>query len=99
MPVLLRPSPVRDATVQMMFTVVARTPTLSARPSLHVRRVMSLFLLLYVPIVFAARCVSAQASPQQVPVAAAKPPQEKSAEHAEPQTPAQIELLETHYRF
>ena len=66
---------------------------------MHVRRITSLFLSLWAPVVFAARCVSAQSSPQQAPAAAAATPKEKSPETEVPQTPAQIELLETHYRF
>lgn len=64
---------------------------------MQARRIIFLFLLLCAPPYFAAQTAWAQASSQQAP--ATPTPQEKSAEAAAPQTPAQIELLETRYRF
>lgn len=66
---------------------------------MNLRRVAALLVLPWALILFAARCTWVQASAQQAPAAATKPAQEKTAENQEPQTPAQIELLETHYRF
>ncbi len=64
-----------------------------------VRRVTSLFLLLCVTASFARPRAGAQsgAPAPKAPVTARA--QEKPAEQTQPQTPAQIELLETHYRF
>jgi hypothetical protein len=66
---------------------------------LRVRRVTFLFLLLWAPVNFTVQFAWAQASTQQAPDRSAAKPAEKPSEPAAPQTPAQIELLETHYRF
>jgi uncharacterized protein DUF3857 len=67
------------------------------------RRILSLFLLLCAPAYFAVRCARGQSSPQSslqgAPAPGATVAQEKPAAPPTPQTPAQITLLETHYRF
>ena len=66
---------------------------------MSLRRAISLFMTLWVAVIFAEPCAWAQAGGQQAPAPVAATPKEKSPETAVPQTPAQIELLETHYRF
>jgi hypothetical protein len=84
-------------------------------PSLWVRRTTFLFLLLCAPGIFAGPSANGTAASGQATgtprqgtgassgtqraAAATAPSTGKSAETAEPQVPARLELLETHYRF
>ena len=84
-----------------MFTGLAGEPTLPARPSLSPRRSTWLFLVVWAAI-FAAQ--SARSQSEQAPAAAQNKaaPQGKSAvaeTPSEARIPAQLERLETHYRF
>ena len=89
----------------MMFTGLAGETTLPARPSLLLRRGISAILSVSA-MIFAAPCGGAQEARTQAQAPSAPPgrsaPSGKALvadTPAEAKIPAQLELLETHYRF